>query len=687
MKQPLPNKIKGYTQNRELSWLKFNRRVLEEATDETVPLLERLKFVEIFTSNLDEFFMVRVGSLNDMSQLQPDTRDNKSNMTPKEQLEAIYASCRSLYAEREEIFNELEAKLAGEGLRHRPFASLSGEHKQYLEKYFDDQILPVLSPQVVGLHHPFPKIKSKAIFLAALLKRNRKTTLGLVPINTSLPRYVLLPGEQFEYILPEEIVSAFVVKIFPNYPIVDQAAFAITRNADISPDDEEVPLGLDYIEQMKKVLKKRGDLAPVRLELQCWGDSLVIPYLTKRLGLTEKQVYTTAAPLSLGYVYALEDNLTVSQRERLCYPAFQPVGVKEKFGERSLMEAVREQDILLSYPYEDFGIFLQLIKEAVYDPEVISLKITVYRIGKGHVKLMSYMLLAAEMGKDVTVLLELKARFDEENNMGWVESLREAGCHIMYGFDGYKVHAKVCLITARHDGNINYITHIGTGNFNAKTARLYTDYALITADEGIGRDATQFFRNMGIANLHGQYEHLLVAPVNFKKHLLELIKAEKDKGERGRIILKMNSLTDREMIDALVEAGKAGVKIDMIVRGICCLVPEIPGETENIRVRSIVGRFLEHARVFVFGAEDTAKVFISSADWMTRNTENRVEVACPIYNENIRYQLIMMLGAQLNDGIKARIIDNKADYQMPPKGKPLAAQDYFLTKAGELDKL
>ena len=676
----------SYTQNRELSWLKFNTRVLDEALDETVPLYERMKFVEIFTSNLDEFFMVRVGSLHDLERVRPGIVDNKSLMTPRQQLDTIYSACQGLYRKREKAFHWLEDLLGDEGVVHCSMESLDEDRRNYLERYFTEQLLPVLSPQIIDMHHPFPQLRSKGLYVAALLKYKRKVTLGLIPLPPSLQRYALLPGNGIEYVLLEEIIAWFVYKIYPAYPIIDKAVFAITRNADINPDDEEVEFGESYLEQMRKALRKRRSMSPVRLEIQCDGDSLVAPYLRRRLGLEKRQVYVTTAPLTLDYFYGLEDNFTREEKGRLCYQPWHPVTLSEEFGENaSMMEEIRARDVLLSYPYEDFGVFLDLIREAVHDPEVLSIKITIYRIGKGHVKLMSYMILAAEMGKDVTVLMELKARFDEENNMGWVESLKEAGCHILYGFGNYKVHAKVCLITSHHEGRIDYITYIGTGNFNAKTAALYTDVALLTSDERIGKDAVLFFRNMGISNLEGSYAELLVAPVNLKPRLLELIRKEAGKAKRGedaRIVLKMNSLTDRQLIDELVAAGRAGVRVDMIIRGICCLVPGIPGSTENIHVRSIVGRFLEHARIFAFGTDAEAQMLISSADWMTRNTEKRVEVACPIHDRDIRKRLWELLDVQLRDTKKARKIGSDGNYHaMEHREEPFCAQEYFMESA------
>ena len=623
----------SYTQNRELSWLRFNERVLDEAMDSNVPLFERMKFIEIFTSNLDEFFMVRVGSLFDLKRIQPDKLENKGGMTPGQQLAAIFAEMPRLYKKRDDIYQKLQKQLETQGIVHLHVDDMGLEERQYFEQYFREQLLPVLSPQVIDLHHPFPHLENKELLVGALLKHERHVTLGMVPLAPSLPRFLLAPGNRMGYVLQEELIQAYLDKIFMNYPIIDRSVFTVTRDADINPDDEEVDYGADYVKQMKNMLKKRRLLPPVRLEVQTQGDSLVAPWLSKRLGIPMEQCIVTRTPLTLGYVYGLEDHFSGQQRAQLCYPPYDCVTGLERFGDTPMMDVIRKEDVLLAYPYEDFGIFLQVLREAVNSKDVVSIRITIYRVGKGHVKLMNYLILAAELGKEVTVLLELKARFDEQNNMDWVDSLRDAGVHILYGFEGYKVHAKVCLITERRDNKVSYLTYVGTGNFNAKTAHLYTDFALMTADPSIGRDATMFFRNMGISNLNGNYEKLLVAPSSLKQKLLVLINEEIGKAERGEpcgIRLKVNSITDRELIDALQKAGAAGVRIDMVVRGICCIVPGLPGLTENIHIHSIVGRFLEHGRIYAFGQGAQTKLYIASADWMTRNTENRVEIACPI---------------------------------------------------------
>ena len=682
--------LTSYTQNRELSWLKFNKRVLEEADDGTVPLLERLKFVEIFTSNLDEFFMVRVGSLLSLEAMDPDKRDNKSLMTAKEQLHAIFDKTRELYGQRDRVFACLRRRLVEKGIGHVDIHELS--HKQYeeLELVFQDCILPVLSPQIIDKHHPFPHLDNKKLYVSAILKGKKKLIFGIIPLPDCISRVVYLSKEKTQFVLLEDIIEAFVDKIFTGYPVLDKAVFAITRSAEINLDEEEVEAG-DYLEAMKKAIKKRRHLTPVRLEIRSQGKSIISEYLTERYTILPEQVFTSSAPLTLDYIYGLESNMTDTLKRELYYPPYEPVGAEEKFhledGE-TIFGLVKKKDILLRYPYDDFGILLQLLKEAVYSPDVLSIRITIYRVGKGHVKLMNYLMVAAELGKDVTVLLELKARFDEANNISWVNGLREAGCKILYGFDRYKVHAKLCQITYREpeENGIKYITHIGTGNFNAKTARLYTDFALLTADDAIGRDGSMFFRNMGIGNLWGEYQQLLVAPVNLKKQLLALIDGEIAKAESGQdayMLLKMNSLTDRQLIDALYQAGKKGVRIDMIIRGITCLVPERPGLTDNIHIRSIVGRFLEHPRVFCFGRGDEMKMYIASADWMTRNTENRVEVAAPIHDAAVKKEILDMLRLQLADNTKARYIDADGEYRLPPvkAGDTLInAQEYYINK-------
>lgn len=672
----------SYTQNRELSWLRFNERVLEEASDDRVPLYERLKFVSIFTSNLDEFFMVRVGSLYDLSLMKKEKFDNKSFMTPTNQLEKIFTVVGKQYKKRDEVLLAIHKALREEEIHNVNIRKLDSDQLNYIERYFDDHIAPVLSPQIIDLQHPFPHLLNKALYIAVMLKRKKKKTLGIIPVPESLPKIIYLPGNKLRYILLEKLISEYAYKVFDKYSIIDKSVICVTRNADISPDDEAPEVGEDYLHHMKKTLKKRLRLASVRLEMEFSGDSLMIEYLSKRLDIKLEQIYTTKSPINLSYVFSLPERFNEAQRGVLMYPEFEPVNICEVPDTERLMDYVGKKDLLFYYPYQNFELFLRLLKEATYDEAVLSIKITIYRMGNRKTKLMNYLIAAAEMGKEVTVLMELRARFDEANNINWAENLSEAGCKIIYGLEGYKVHSKICLITRRENDTIQYITQVGTGNYNAQTAGIYTDLMLVTSDERIGKDAAIFFKNMGIANLEGRYDHLLVAPTGLKSNLLSLIDREIGKaksGKKARIVLKMNSLTDRQLIDALAAASQAGVEIKMIIRGICCLLPGVRGKTENIRVISIVGRFLEHSRVFCFGIEEEMRMFISSADWMTRNTENRVEVACPIFDLEIKRRIWESLQIMLSDNIKGRELQNNGKYmKRPAKEEMIDSQAYFL---------
>ena len=674
---------KSYTQNRELSWLRFNERVLEEASDPAVPLFERLKFCAIYTSNLDEFFMVRVGSLFELSQLKDNTFDNKSFLKPSEQLEQIFTAVHALAPQRDIVFQRIESLLAHAGIQHTYPSRLSSIDRSFLTEYFQENVFPILSPQIIDLHHPFPHLTNKKLYIAVLLKTKKKCTLGIIPIPDAVPRLIRLPGRRLRYVLSEDLLLMHIADIFSMYSIIDKGVICVTRNADISPDDEAPELGEDYLQHMRSTLKKRNYLTPVRLELQTNGDSLLTDYLRKRIQVKKEQVYPSAAPLDLSYVFDLENLLSSRKKQQLLYVPFTPQKKIPVPGRERILNYVQKKDLLLSYPYQSFDRFLQLIREAAYDKNVLSIKITIYRLGRSRTKLMNYLITAADNGKDVTVLMELKARFDEANNILWAENLQEAGCHIIYGFDGYKVHSKICLITRRVNSHLCYTTQIGTGNYNARTAAMYTDLSLITSDKTIGHDADVFFKNMGIGNLDGCYQRLLVAPTGLKSGLLRLITEEKEKaqaGQKAHILLKMNSLTDRELIDALQAAATAGVRIDLIVRGICCLLPAVPGKTENIHIKSIVGRFLEHSRIFCFGAEPlTRKIYISSADWMTRNTENRVEIACPIQDVTLRAEIMQSLQTMLADNVKGRCLNADGSYCREPAGEqPVDSQQYFI---------
>ena len=672
----------SYTQNRELSWLTFNERVLEEAVDEQVPLYERLKFVAIFTSNLDEFFMIRVGSLFDLTMLKKENRDNKSLLTPEEQLEKIFMATAKLYVKRDAVFAAIEEQFVKLNIEKLKINQLIASEKIEVEKYFENYIAPLLSPQIIDFQHPFPHLANKVLHVAILLKHNRKVTLGIIPVPTSLPKLYFFSGSKLRYILVSEIILAYIAKIFDMYSVIDKSVICVTRNADISPDDEISEVGEDYLHHVKMTLKKRLRLEPVRLEMETVGDSLMVNYLCNRLKINPIQLYQTKIPISLSYVFQLVDTFNEQQQIELQYPKFKPSLFCEVDPQTRMLDYVLHKDVLITYPYQSFDLFLNLIKEAAYDEKVVSIKITIYRMGNHKAKLMNYLIIAAELGKEVTVLMEVRARFDEQNNINWAENLSEAGCNILYGFTGYKVHSKICLITRYDAEKVQYITQIGTGNYNAETSAIYTDLSLITANQEIGKDAVTYFKNMCIANLNGTYDTLLVAPINLKQELMELIRQEMYKaqtGKQSRILLKMNSLTDRDMIEQLVLAAQAGVKVQLIVRGICCLLPNVLGKTENITVISIVGRFLEHSRVFCFGSGVNMRMYISSADLMTRNTEHRVEIACPIFDRQIKQKIYAMLKIRLKDNVKGRQLQADGTYSKRKEhAKKTDSQQYFM---------
>lgn len=649
-----------YTQNRELSWLRFNQRVLQEAEDLTVPLLERMKFVSIFTSNLDEFFMIRVGSLYDMVMMGDKSKDSRSGMTAEEQLDAIYEAVAPLYKERDRTYNMIKKQLHPYGVCGLSFKELEASEKRYVKKHFKEQILPILSPQIVDANHPFPHLQNKTIYVIANLKLNDKNKIGIVQVPQYISEILYLPGHDVRYIRMEKVIMEHLEMIFERYEVADKNYICVTRNADISPDDETHDINDDFRVRMKETLHKRRRMAAVRLEVAYPLPKEMEQFLCQRLHLTEKQIFRTKVPMKLDYIFSIIGQLPDSMKKSLVEQPFTPQPAL-MVTDSGVTRQVKKKDILLSYPYESMEPFLQLIKEASTDPNVMTIKITIYRLAK-KTRLVEYLCAAAENGKEVTVLIELRARFDEQNNIDWSERLEEAGCRVIYGMEGYKVHSKICQITYRNRNEINYITQIGTGNYNEKTATLYTDVSLMTADPRIGEDAVKFFQNMAIGNLEGEYEHLLVAPVTLKKRILQLIDREIAKKEHGRIIMKMNSVTDVDFIRKIAEASKAGVKIDLIVRGICCILPEVEGETDNLSVTSVVGRYLEHARIFSFGEGAEQKIYIGSADMMTRNTQKRVEVACPIYDSDVKKRLNHMLELMLSDNMKARRMLSDGSY-------------------------
>ena len=668
----------SYTQNRELSWLKFNERVLEEAYAEEVPLYERLKFIAIFTSNLDEFFMVRVGSLYDMSLDGDEQIDNKTGLSPSQQLERIYHAVEPLYKKRDRYFREVENALRAYGIADLSIDELKGDDAVFVYDYWRSCVLPVLSPQIVDDHHPFPFVANKVPHVAVELQKKKRTIMGLIPMPAALPSLLFLPGKGIRYVHLEEVICRYAEEAFPAYPVLSRNIFCVTRNADISPEDEEFAPAGDFREKMKKLVKQRSRLAPVRLECAQLLNDFFFGILSEKLGLSRAQIYATEAPFTMSYVYGLSQKFDEDMEKRLCYRPFTPQLVRG-----SLFDFPRGRDVLLSYPYESMQPFLRLVRRAANDPSVTSIQITIYRLAK-EAKLIDSLCLAAENGKEVLVLIELRARFDEQNNIDWSERLETAGCRVIYGFEGFKVHSKVCLITRLEHGNPRYVTQIATGNYNEKTAAQYTDLSLITADQNIGHDAAEFFRNMAIGNLEEEYKTLMVAPRCMKSRIMELIDEEIKKGKDGQIIFKVNSVTDLEVINKLSEASCAGVRIMMLVRGICCLLPGVPGYTENIRVFSIVGRYLEHSRIYSFGAGSEQKLYISSADLMTRNMQRRVEVAVPIYAPHIRERVNHILDIYFRDTAKARELKSDGNYERFPDCKTgLSAQEQFMAEALE----
>ncbi len=672
--------ILNYTQNRELSWLEFNKRVLEEARDITVPLLERMKFVAIFTSNLDEFFMIRVGSLFDMVHTDEKAVDSRSGMTAGEQLAKIYEAVAPLYKERDKTYADIKKQLHPYGVCGLDFKELEQTEKKYVKKYFKEQVLPVLSPQIVDANHPFPHLLNKEIYVTATLKWKEKSMLGIVPVPQYISDVLYLPGHDIRYIRMEKVILEFLDLVFEQYTVSDANYICVTRNGDVSPDDEGLEVTDDFRKLMQKTIHRRRKMSVVRLEVAEKLNDETQKYFCEKFDIKPYQIFRTKMPMKLSYIFAMSGNLPEPMKKSLTYPAFSPQE-SARVTSGSMMKQIRKKDLLLFYPYESMNPFLKLIKEASVDPNVMTIKITIYRLAK-KARLVEYLCAAAENGKEVTVLIELRARFDEQNNIEWSERLEEAGCRVIYGFEGYKVHSKICLITYRNRGEIQYITQIGTGNYNEKTAAMYTDLSLMTANPEIGMDAAEFFKNMSISNLNGSYHHLIVAPTSLKQTVLALMDEEILKGSNGRIIMKMNSVTDTDFIEKVSEASRAGVKIDLIVRGICCILPQVPGYTDNLRVMSVVGRYLEHPRIFSFGTGAEQKIYIGSADMMTRNTEKRVEVACPVRDKEVKEQINHYLKIMLEDNIKARVLQRDGSYRKKEQSEPfIDSQAVFMEEA------
>lgn len=669
--------------NRELSWLKFNERVLEEAENKEVPLCERMNFVSIYQSNLDEFFMVRVGSLQDEMLLNKKIRDSKTKMTSEEQIKAILKEVKRLNKRKDAAYESLMGQVEKYGIKLIDFTTAKTEEKKFLEHYFNHEIVPLSSPTIVGKRQPFPFLKNENIYAVVVLEtRSGKERIGIIPCtNNMVERLIELPGGKGRYILSENIILHYIGKVFKGYKVKGKSLIRVVRNADIDADalyDED----LDYREFMEELMKERKKLSPVRLDMSREIDESVVEALCRYLDVLPERVFRSEAPLDLSFVYKIQDLLRMNTE--LFYEKRVPQKSASFRDGVSILKQIEEEDKLLSYPYESIRPFLHMLNEAAEDDSVISIKMTLYRLAKQS-KIIEALCEAAENGKEVVVLVELRARFDEENNIRWSRMLEKAGCQIIYGLEGYKVHSKLCLITKKGKDGIEYITQIGTGNYNEKTARLYTDLSLMTADEQIGMDAARVFQALAKGETVEESEHLLVAPKCLQSRIIDMIEEEIQNKKNGRdayIGLKLNSLTDKRIIDKLIEASCAGVHIDMIIRGICCLIPGVKGMTENIHIISIVGRFLEHSRIYMFGCGENRKYYISSADFMTRNTVKRVEVAAPVYAQALKDRIQGIFDLMLSDNKKARVENADGNYTLVKcEGEPVNSQEALYQEA------
>ena len=671
-------------QNRELSWLKFNERVLLEANRIESPLMERFKFISIFTTNLDEFFMIRVGSLTDSALFDKDYKEDKTGMSAKEQLKEIFRAVAPLYGVRDKSFKSVMDGFANHGIHLKKMAELTDEEQEAQKEYFIYNIMPLLSPQIIDSKHPFPHLVNKRLHIAVTLKKKKGTVFGIIAMPAELDRMIVLDGPGLRFVLLEDMICHFADIAFGIYEVLEKNIIAVTRNADLNMEDDFLDEGIDYRLYMKDMLKKRQRLSPVRLEMASSSSPEFLEFFLGKLGLSGSQVFYTAAPLDMSFCFSMEQIVDAETYKRLVWPAHIPAETVASDKKKDMLKASAAGDILLSYPYESMSPLLELIRQASEDPTVLSIKITLYRIDQ-HSKIAEALVRAAEKGKEILVIMELRARFDEDNNIEWAHRLDEAGCNVIYGMVGYKVHSKICLITRKEGGKITYTTHIATGNYNEITSRLYTDLSLITANQDIGRDGAAFFTNMMLGNLEGVYKNLWVAPGSYKVNIIRHIEEEKQKaidGSGGSITIKCNSLTDKELIECISAASIAGVEIIIICRGICCLIPGIPGLTENIRVISIVGRFLEHSRIFCFGKGESRKIYISSADLMTRNTQRRIEIASPILDPAAAAKVYQILEISLEDNTQAweQMPDGTYKSRYRPGSEHIVNSQEFLTE-------
>lgn len=682
-----PQKAEPYMMNRELSWLKFNERVLNEAGNPRVPLAERLTFTSIYQSNLDEFYMVRVGTLMDQMESSEEIRENKTNMTSKEQVKAILEATRILDKKKDMIYEQLMGELEPQGIRIINFNRLSGEEGELLETYFDQEIAPYLSANIVSKQQPFPFLKNKEIYAVALLAtKSKKTKVAIIPCsNNVFKRLIDIPTRPGTFMLSEELILHFLPKLFPKYEIVEKSLLRITRNADIDTEtiyDED----MDYRDAMENLIKQRKRMNPVRMELSREINKKLVTGICKCVNVDKKHVFMSKVPLDMSFVFAIQNYLRVQGKENLFFEKRSPRMTDQLNDKESLIGQIEKKDVLLSYPFENIKSFTNLLNEAAKDESVVSIKMTLYRLADKS-QIVDALVDAAENGKEVVVLVELRARFDEESNIEYSRKLEEAGCRVIYGLNGYKVHSKLCLITRKTDNGLSYITQIGTGNYNEKTSKLYTDLSLITANEEIGKEAAEVFACLLRGETIEETHRLLVAPKCLQNKVLAMIDEEMEHAknhEPAYVGIKINSLTDKDIIEKLVEASQTGVKIEMIVRGICCMIPEIKGYTENITVISIVGRFLEHSRIYRFGTPEREKVYIASADYMTRNTLRRVEVAAPVLDDQLREKLDFMFDTMMKDDEKGKRLNAKGNYEdRKVNEKKLDSQELFYEMAYE----
>lgn len=671
--------------NRELSWLKFNERVIEEAEDESVPLFERLKFVGIFCSNLDEFFMIRVGTLYDQSLLKLTKKENKTNLTPLEQLDLISHKVKTLIPRKDSVYENILDGLKEEGISHERISDLSKDDMDYIQKYFEKDIKPLLFPGMIDKKHPFPFFKNNEIYVGALLKKKTSTKssesykIGVLSAAGGFDKIIFLKGDKIRFLLVEDVILHFCGQVFDNFDIKEKFIFRITRNADIDVNEALYDQDVDFREVMEEIVKKRKKLNPVRIEFNGKISDETVHLISKGLGLQKEYVFLHNTPLDLKFISQIEDKL--NDRKELFFEKLEPQKSAYINPDESILKQVLKNDIFISYPYESFSHFEQLLREAADDENVVSIKITLYRVASDS-KIISNLIRAAENGKDVLVLLELRARFDEENNISWSKQLEQAGVNVIYGLDELKVHSKLLQITRKSGHSIQYITQIGTGNYNEKTSRLYTDFTLITSNSDIGAEASVVFNALSMGTTVQSSNVLLIAPNCMKNRIISMIDNEIAYGENGYIGIKINSLTDKDIIEKLLEANRKGVKIEMIVRGICCMISGVPQKSENIKIISIVGRFLEHSRLYIFGKSERQQMFISSADFMTRNTERRVEVAVPILDRKIRDRLLDMFNTMLLDNVKARIQLSDGTYlKRKSDNEQLDSQLYFYQQA------